>query len=122
MKLSKFLSLACFITLFSLLYVYQQTEIFRLAYMGQKKMASFEELLDKNCILRYNIEKNGSLACIGNKISDYADFQMPDKYQLVRLAPARRPRALKKPSSPGQGLFSKAFGIRRQAEAETISP
>ena len=122
MKLSRFLSSAVFITVFSLLYVYQQTEIFRLAYTGQKKLAFLEDVLDKNCILRYNIEKNASLACIGNKISGYADFQMPDSYQLVRLLPARRAATLKKPSPSGEGLFSKVFGIKRQAEAKTISP
>ncbi len=122
MKLSKFLSIAVFITVFSLLYVYQQTEIFRLAYIGQKKLASFEDLLDKNCILRYNIEKNASLASIGNKISVDTDFQMPDSYQLVRLLPVRGVPNLKKQSSSGRGLISRIFGIKRQAEAKTISP
>lgn len=122
MKLSRFLSITIFITVFSLLYVYQQTEIFRLAYTGQKKLMFFEDLLDKNCVLRYNIEKNASLASIGNKISEYADFQMPESFQLVRLSPARRTVNLKKPSLSGENLLSKVFGIKRQAEARTISP
>jgi len=122
MKLSKFLSLAAFITVFSLLYVYQQTEIFRLAYIGQKKLAFLDVLLDKNSVLRYNIEKNASLACLGDKISGYADFQMPDNYQLVSLLPAKKKANLKKPASSNTGLLSRVFGIKRQAEARTISP
>ena len=61
MKLSKFFSAVVFITSFSVLYVYQQSEIFRLAYLGQKKQSVFTELLDKNTALKYNINKSSSL-------------------------------------------------------------
>lgn len=122
MKLSKFLSITVFITIFSLLYVYQQTEIFRFAYTGQKKQAFFEDLLDKNCVLRYNIEKNASLVCIGDKISGYADFQMPDSYQLVRLFPSTEGGNIKRRPSGKPALISRIFGIKRQAEAKTVNP
>lgn len=107
-----------FLTLFSLLYVYQQTEIFRLAYAGQKKLAHSEELLDKNSILRYNIEQRASLVQIGNKFSGCAEFQMPDSYRLVRFKPARGSvNTLNR-----QTLVSRLFGVKRQAEAKTINP
>jgi len=107
-----------FLTLFSLLYVYQQTEIFRLAYAGQKKLVYSDELLDKNSILRYNIEKRASLVQIGNKFSGCADFQMPDSYRLVRFTPTKRGvKILNR-----QTLASRLFGIKRQAEAKTINP
>jgi hypothetical protein len=120
MKVSKFLTIASFITCFCLLYVYQQTEIFRMAYVGQKKVVLCEDLLDKNSVLRYNIESSASLVHIGSRVSGSADFQMPESYRLVRL------------SSSGEGLnsaqqpvnketfFSRIFGVRRQAEAKTI--
>ena len=111
-----------FLTVFSLLYVYQQTEIFRLAYMGQKKQVSFEDLLDKNCLLRYNIEKNASLASIGDKISGYADFQMPDSYQLVRLSPSSESRDTRNQALRKTALLSRIFGTNRQAEAKTLNP
>lgn len=121
MKLSKLLSLVMFITCFSLLYVYQQTEIFRLAYLGQRKQAYFNDLLDKNSILRYNIEKNASLACIGNQISMTTDFKMPDTYRLMRLVPSQERIRLKEESHKKETIFSRLFGIKAQAEARTIS-
>lgn len=122
MRLSKFLSVVIFVTCLSLLYVYQQTEIFRLAYVGQKKQALLQDSLDKNSILRYNIASNASLVHIGNKISVYADFQMPDGYRLVRLMPSRE--GLKPSQEPAnrETLLSRLFGIKRQAEAKTINP
>lgn len=121
MKLSKFLSIVSCITFFSILYVYQQTEIFRLAYIGQKKSITFQDFLDKNTILRYNINADTSLIRLDNKISEYANFQMPDNYRLVRLTPAKdssggrdRLRSLKR-----ENIISILFGIKRQAEAKT---
>jgi len=118
MRISKFVTVVTFITCFSLLYVYQQSEIFRLAYIGQKNQVSFQELLDKNNILRYNIDRNASLISIGNKISSEKDFQMPDSYRLVRLSAARdNAQAANK-----QTLMARVFGIKSRAEAETINP
>lgn len=109
-------------TCLSLLYVYQETEIFRLAYVGQKKQVVFEDLLDKNSILRYNIKRNASLVQIGARVEGSADFQMPDTYRLVRLAPSGEGLKVKEGSSNRQTLVSRLFGIKRQAEATTINP
>lgn len=123
MKLSKFLSFVCVITLFSLLYIYQQTEIFCLAYAGQKKLECAQDLLDKNHILRYNIETGTSVVRLNTKMSDYADFQMPESYRLVRLEPSGQGLAPQEgQQSSNQALLSKIFGIKRQAEAKTINP
>lgn len=122
MKLSRFMSVVGFITCFSLLYVYQQSEIFRLAYLGQKNNAVFQELLDKNGQLRYNIGKSASLVQIGSKISNSSDFQMPDSYKLVRLAPSREGYSLREEGAGRQTLLSRVFGIKSQAEAKTLSP
>jgi len=122
MKLTKFLSIASCVTLFSLLYVYQQTEIFHLAYIGQKKSSAFQDSLDKNTILRYNINTCASLTRLDNKLSEYADFEMPYTYRLVRLTRAQdgfkagnQQRYLKRES-----ILSILFGIKRQAEAKTV--
>lgn len=122
MKLTRFLSIIGFITLFSLLYVYQQTEILRLAYAGQKKIVSFEDLLDKNSILRYNIHKSGSLVRIGSRIDQSADFQMPDSYRLVRLTPVKGNSGVNAREFKKESVISRLFGIKRQAEAKTINP
>jgi len=123
MRLAKFLTGVTFITYFSLLYVYQQTEIFRLGYSGQKKQAAFEELLDKNSLLRYNISSNASLVKIGEKISGLADFEMPDSYRLVRLAPSSQEGiTVRQKLTKQETLLSRIFGIKRQAEANTVNP
>ncbi|MGD0336474.1 MAG: hypothetical protein ABSB18_05175 [Candidatus Omnitrophota bacterium] len=122
MQMPKFLSIVFFLTGFSLLYVYQQTEIFHLAYVGQKKQGSFSELLDKNSILRYNIKKNASLTCIGSKFSGTSDYEMPNSYCLVTVAPPRKSGVLAVASRSGETLLSRIFSIKRQAEAKTINP
>jgi hypothetical protein len=122
MRLSKFLSITGFLTLLSLLYVYQQTEIFRLAYVGQNKSSFCQDLLDKNSILRYNIGKRASLVSIGSRISGSADFQMPESYRLVRLTPAREGLRTRNQLPNRQTLASRLFGIKREAEANTINP
>ena len=121
MKLSKLLPAVGLITLFALLYVHQQTEIFRFAYLGQKKSSDFQELLDKNAALRYNIGKKVSLVRLGNQVSGNSDFQMPDAYRLVKIN--NPPETLvAKQDVPRENLFARVFGIKRQAEAKTISP
>ena len=124
MRLSKFLSLVAFITFFCLLYVYQQTEIFRLAYIGQKKMVAFQDSFDKNTLLRYNVKKITSVIRIDNKISQVAHFEIPDSYRLVRLTypqevfrVAEQPRSFKR-----ENIAFRLFGIKREAEAKTINP
>ena len=121
MKLPKFLLILVCITLVSLIYIRQQTKILRLAYLGQKKAAVCQDLLDKNSVLRYNVGKNISLVCIDNKVSGLDDFQMPDSYRLVRLAlPGGSESTLQ--GLKRETLVSRLFGIKRQAEAGTINP
>jgi hypothetical protein len=123
MKLSKFLTLAFMITSFSLLYVWQQTEVFRLAYAGQKNLAVFQDSLDENSLLRYNLKKDTSLVRIGTKASASGDFQMPDNYCLVRLATAKEGiKAAKGYSPKKKNLLSRIFEVKRQAEAKTLNP
>jgi len=122
MKLSKFLLGTIFVTLFSVLYVFQQSEIFRLAYVGQKKVTSFQDLLDKNAILRYNMGKSVSLVRIGNMISQAKDYEMPDTYKLVRLSQPLENLKVAEHSYKQESTFSRLFGIKKQAEAKTINP
>jgi len=121
MRISRFVAVVSFITCFSLLYVYQQSEIFRLAYLGQKNQVSFQDILDRNSILRYNIDRNASLISIGNKVSNEKDFQMPDSYRLVKLSATKEGLRYSE-NRPKQPLFAKIFGIKSRAEAETFNP
>jgi len=117
MRQNKFLSLIIFVTFFSILYVYQQSEIVRLAYAEQKQNLVFQELLDKNSVLRYNIEKSCSLVNIGTALLSNSDFQMPDKYQLVKLVPSSTGLTLAQHTANNETLFSRIFGVKRQAVA-----
>lgn len=122
MKLTKFLSAVVFVTSFSVLYVYQQSEIFRLAYLGQKKQAIFTELLDKNTALRYNINKSSSLVNIGERIDQSADFQMPDNYRFVKFVPSRDGLKVADENQNREGLLAQIFSLKREAQAKTINP
>ena len=122
MRLTKFFSAIVFITSFSVLYVYQQSEIFRLAYLGQKKQAIFTELLDKNTVLRYNINKSSSLVNIGARISDTNDFGMPDNYRFVKFISSPRGLKLANQGQDREGLLARIFSLKREAQAKTINP
>ena len=122
MRLTKFFSMVVFITSFSVLYVYQQSEIFRLAYLGQKKQVIFTELLDKNTALRYNINKSSSLVNIGARIGDTGDFGMPDNYRYVKLISSPEGLRLADQSQVQEGLLARIFSLKREAQAKTINP
>lgn len=121
MKLSKFLLfMACF-TFFALLYVYQQSEIFHLAYLGQKRGSEFQDLLDKNTILRYNIESNASLVNLGVKISGANDYEMPATYRLVRLSNTSENSQSLRSVPKKENILARFFSIKREAQAKTIN-
>ncbi len=122
MRMTKFFSVVVFITSFAVLYVYQQSEIFRMAYLGQKKQATFNELLDKNTALRYNLRKNSSLVAIGNRINDSKEFQMPDNYRYVKFISSRDGLKLADQNQSREGLLARIFSLRREAQAKTINP
>ncbi len=122
MKLTKFFSAVVFVTSFCVLYVYQQSEIFRLAYLGQKKQAIYAELMDQNTALRYNINKNSSLVNIGARINSTEDFQMPDNYRYVKVVPASGGVRVAGQARAQENLFARIFGLNREAQANTVNP
>ncbi|MFA5114506.1 MAG: hypothetical protein WC469_00370 [Candidatus Omnitrophota bacterium] len=108
-------------TFLCVIYVYQQTEIFRFGYLGQKRLNEFRELQDRNATLRYSIEKGASLIRVGDKISSNMDFQMPDSYRLVKLD-SNQPTVRGGIFYRTDALFSRIFGVRREAQAKTVNP
>lgn len=81
-----------------------------------------QELLDKNSVLRYNIQKNASLVQIGNRVSKTSDYVMPDSYRLVRFSSSSRSLYANKNTPAKETLLSRIFSFRNQAEARTINP
>lgn len=122
MKLSRFLMAISSVTLISLLYVHQQTEIVRLAYVGEKKAAVFQELLDKNSVLRYNIGKSVSLVELGSRVSGSANYEMPSTYRFVKLAPSRSVSKAGGFVAAKENIFARFFSVKTQAEARTLNP
>lgn len=122
MKMTKFLSVTVFVTSCCVLYVYQQSEIFRLAYLGSKRQIVYNELSDKNTALNYNIKKGSSLVKIGSRLGSSNEFQMPDNYRFVKVVTYSDGL---KPVSQNQarvGLLAGIFGLKREAQAKTINP
>jgi hypothetical protein len=120
MKISKFLSWASVFTLFAVLYVFQQSEIFRLGYTVDKKHEAFQLLLDKNALLRYNVQRNASLIHLSGKFSN-GDFQMPKTYRLVRLIYPQKNKQPAERAYKRENIFVRLFGVTRQAETRTIT-
>ncbi len=121
MRLPKFLITILLVTVFSLLYVWQQNEIFCVAYQGQRSSAKFQDLLDQNSLLRYNLKTNTSLIRLGDKAMDSGEFQMPDNYWLVKLNPNQEEAVLAGTPRQKETVLSRIFGIKREAEANTIN-
>jgi len=122
MKLTKFILFCIFTTFFSVLYVYQQSEIFRLGYLAQKRQSMFQELLDKNTFLRYNIESNASLVRIGTKLSQNQDYEIPANFQLVKLSYPLENLKVNLRAAKKENLIARLFSIKREAQAKTINP
>ncbi len=87
-------------------------------------MVAFQDSLDKNTLLRYNIKETTSLIRIDNKVSEYAHFEIPESYRLVRLTypqevfrVAEQPRSFKR-----ENIAFRLFGIKREALGKTINP
>ena len=120
--MSRFLSLTVFVTSFCVLYVYQQSEIFRLAYLGSKRQSTYNELLDKNTALSYNIKKSSSLVKIGSRINGADDFQMPDRYRFVKVVTSKDGLKPASQNHARTGLLAGIFGLKREAQAKTINP
>ena len=120
MKVHRFLLLSVVSTAFIILYVFQQSEIFRLGYLVDKKQEAFQELLDKNALLRYNVQKNASLIRIGDKLSSSADFQMPNTYRLVKVTVPSGDPGLNG-LVPKENMLARLFGVHAEAQAKTIN-
>jgi hypothetical protein len=121
MKLSRFLAIIVVLTSFSVLYVWQQTEIIRFAYIGQKNLTQFQDSLDNNSVLRYNLKRETSLINIGNRVEEDKDFQMPESYYLVKLASQKENLGLVNRAQPkSENVLVRLFGIKMQAQAQTL--
>lgn len=120
MKLSRFIFIVLFLTIVGLFYVWQQTEIFCLAYKGQKRLSLYQALAEKNAILKYCKQSDISLVRISDRLDGKDKFQIPETYRLVRLVSRQKNIRAKANLSKRENFLSRFFGVKRQAEAKTI--
>lgn len=86
MRLKYFIIISFSITLLSLIYTWQQVNIIKLAYRENSRSLVYNELLDKNRYLRYNLIKLKSSHHLGNKLlDDKSDFEIPKRSQMLTL-------------------------------------
>ena len=120
MKLSRFVLFVGFLTLVSLVYVWQQSEIFCLAYKGQKRLSAYQALAEKNALLKYCKQSDISLVRISDKLNAEDKFQIPETYRLVRLVSPQNDLKVKTNPSQGESFLSRLFSVKKQAEAKTL--
>jgi len=83
LRLRFFIIIVAGITLLSLAYTWQETEIIKLAYQENQKTRDYKELLDKNRALRYNLVSLKSSSNLGAKLfNDNTEFEIPRSTQM----------------------------------------
>ena len=123
MRLRRFSLLIFFITFMSLVCVYQQKQIFYLAYQGDRKQTKLQELLDRNNVLRYNLNVYSSLPYLDKRLFvKSADFEIPQVQRLVKLDFTQTKTRMTRNPEKNKNLFTNLFNIiTKQAEARPIN-
>jgi len=86
MKILRFFIFMVIITSLSLVYVFQQTEIIKLAYQTDRKSSLYQELSNENIILKYDLDTLNSLSHLGKTlVAKEAKFELPNGSQLATL-------------------------------------
>lgn len=90
MRLRYFIPGLTVITVLSLFYVGQQTEVIKLAYQANKINKLHKELLDRNHYLRYNLLSLKSSYNLGGKLfSENSKFELPKQSQMISVASSK---------------------------------
>lgn len=123
MRFSRLISLLFFITFLAVVYVYQQMEILRFAYLGEKRQHKLQALLDNNNILRYNTGVVSSLPYLDKKLlANSREFEIPQEQKVVRVSLKVKENNAALVRGSKTNLFSKIFNVfTKQAEAKPVS-
>lgn len=128
MKLSRFLTTLFIFTIFSLVYIELQVQIYDLGYKGENKKTCIQKLMDDNSDLVYNIYKLKSANHLGvTLLSDSSKMKFLDDSHIIKL---ETPTQLLDNSSLDSvsnrsinkkpNLLASIFTLKSQAEAEPI--
>lgn len=120
MRLHKFIIVLLLVTILALFYVWQQTEIIKLAYDGQQKSRAYRSMLDKNYILMYNLAILKSSQNLGQKVFiDNSEFQMPEAKQVVELKYVAL-NTINPASKQKKNILTRLFDFGLRAEAKPV--
>ena len=127
MKTTRCLAIMGGVTVLSLLYVFQQTEVVKLGYQITAQEKKLESAMDRRTSLEFALSTLQSPVSIEeNFVVPSGSFEMPQAFRLVKLdQPANAsPTALNVATSSGSSgwrrfALSSLFSARR-AEARTV--
>jgi len=119
MGLNKIFIIVFGITILSLLYVYQQSNIIQLAYQEQERLALLENLVNKNNNLRYNLDRQMSLVSIAGLWQE-GNFEWPNRKQLLSFSTTQQEPVQSKQIKETESIFTHFFGLKSQAEATSV--
>lgn len=113
MRLKHFIISLGALTVLSLFYVGQQTEVIKLAYRANKINKQHKELLDRNRYLRYNLISLKSSYHLGGKLlSENTGFEIPRQSRMISLASPGKGERLKRDASDSPS--GRAANIERE--------
>ncbi|HLD69775.1 MAG TPA: hypothetical protein VJA17_03325 [Candidatus Omnitrophota bacterium] len=124
MKLTKFLKGMTIVTIFSVIYINLQVQIYDFAYQAKKKEKDIRRLVDHNGNVTYNILKLKSANHLGVKLlAENSNMQFMDSSNVVQL---QSHILLKKEQYPAASsktqkklnVLASIFALRSQAEAK----
>lgn len=124
MKVTKFLKGMAIVTIFSVIYINLQVQIYDFAYQAKKKEKDIRRLVDHNGNVTYNILKLKSANHLGVKLlAENSNMQFMDSSNVVNLEtriplkseghPVAAPKTQKKTN-----VLASIFSLRSQAEAK----
>lgn len=126
MRTSRCILFAVFLTFFSLLYVFQQTEIIKAGYKITEAQKAFEACLDHRTVLEYTLSALESPLNLDKNLFFKKDqFELASDYRLVKIAPPHAPAPMPV-LAPGpfslslKRLALKSWFAAKEAQAKTI--
>lgn len=120
MKLTRFYSAVFTVTLMSLVFVHQQIEIIKQGYKMQSSQKQFNELLDQNSMLEYNVIALKSPHILESRLaSSNIQMVLPERWQVVRVASTgiREESGSGEKTKPLLYSFFKFFTFSKEAQA-----
>ena len=126
MQLFRLLKILVTATVFCLVYIHMQMQIFELAYQGKKKANTIAALMEENSMVKTDILEMKSSKSLGVKLlGDQASMQFRDESNVIQLVTRPSPEPLTdqvalSPSPRRENPLLSLISFGSQAEAKTL--